>query len=347
MHQLGGAFTFWINRRRLDKTITNNLTNNMGAALTEKLFLTAYEAENFTLKYQDMVNVLSILIYRDIFGAGVLESLMSQTDIKVHLSLSGDGAKMVKNRDLPSNCPVWVKMSCGFVHMKFLKFADPCELVRVMGILKTLGTADHMISDWLNVGSTSSILDMNLSDSKNVFYEITGAELPGAKTLFEAEVEKPDQEELVFSLDKEDRKEARTLRKEAIEVLEVVEKKKDKPIELIKEPIKEKIVETKSSPDIELASLAMMGVVGNNTGSNVAMTVSSVVEGKKKKPKRDRVHKGKREEKVKEILECSGETLTNEVVCEIVEAESLQDLTSDIAPELAEPSTRRKRLSLD
>ena len=135
----------------VEKDVPNEITGgtNKRCLFDSNFLVEVLEKEmgKATLDYNDMLNIITILVYRSRYGFGVVDTLRGLDIDGFNFGTSGsiryviDGMYNVPYRTTNS---VWVQLKAKWIHFSFLDFGKEEEMKRVINQLVTWGTTAPM-----------------------------------------------------------------------------------------------------------------------------------------------------------------------------------------------------------
>lgn len=135
----------------VEKEVPNEVTGgtNMRCLLDADRMVSILDKEmdGAKLDYNDMLNIITILVYRSRYGFGVVDTLRGLDIDGFNFGTSGsvryviDGQYNVPYRTTNS---VWVQLNAKWIHFSFLDFGKEEEMKRVINQLVTWGTTAPM-----------------------------------------------------------------------------------------------------------------------------------------------------------------------------------------------------------
>lgn len=134
-----------------EREVHNEITGgtNMRCLFDADMLVTILEKElnGSKLDYNDMLNIITILVYRSRYGFGVVDTLRGLDIDGFNFGTSGsvryviDGQYNVPYRTTNS---VWVQLNAKWIHFSFLDFGKEEEMKRIINQLVTWGTTAPM-----------------------------------------------------------------------------------------------------------------------------------------------------------------------------------------------------------
>lgn len=134
-----------------EREVPNELTGGTNSrCLFDAQFLSDVlekEMGDYKLDYNDMLNIITILVYRSRYGFGVVDTLRGLDVDGFNFGTSGsvryviDGTYNVPYRTTNS---VWVQLKAKWIHFSFLDFGKEEEMKRIINQLVTWGTTAPM-----------------------------------------------------------------------------------------------------------------------------------------------------------------------------------------------------------
>ena len=135
----------------VERDVPNELTGgtNMRCLFDAELLISILEEEmgEYKLNYNDMLNIITILVYRSRYGFGILDTLRGLDVDGFNFGTSGSIRYVIDgnlNAPYRTTNSVWVQLRAKWIHFSFLDFGTEEEMKRIINQLVAWGTTAPM-----------------------------------------------------------------------------------------------------------------------------------------------------------------------------------------------------------